>query len=542
MKLGSSCSKPYPEAHSSRAPLVILLRSSFIAAVAGAFLLAQLVALADERPAPDAGSRAASNAAPTPPTVPRHTLVLSWDTGDGKSYLIPLSEIIGYEFLLNQYDRNLSDRAVYGSTPSTIGHNLRHGWVVDTDPFATNQFLHPYGGTIYYGLARSARLNYWESLGYTAGGSLLWEYAGETGAPSINDQVTTTFAGSFLGEPLFRMASLVLEGGGSSPGLWRELGATMISPSLGFNRLVFGDRFYTVFPSHNPAYFSRLQLGATLNADVHSNVNLNSNLTPDEPSVQQTLKRNQGIADFAMSYGLPGKPGYDYTRPFDYFNFEFSAVTSNVIDNVLIRGLLYGTDYESGENYRGIWGLYGSYDYISPQIFRVSSTAASLGTTSELWLSRNVALQGTALGGLGYGAAGTIHGNGERNYHYGLTPQTLLSGRLTFGDRAQMDLTGREYYVSGVASTENRGSENIVRGDATFTLRVYNRNAIALRYIASHRHARYPDLTDTHQSVGTIALFYTLLGDTGFGAVDWRKAEEGEPVQPQEKNADHFLN
>ena len=501
-------------------------------------LLAPPAVFAQEQSATASGKTA--NAASTPAAEWKPALKLSWETGAGKSYVIPFAEIVGFEFLLNQYDRRFMSHEVYGTNWSSFKHNLGSSWVVDQDPFQTNQFLHPYQGSVFHGFARSSGLNFWESMGYAFGGSLLWKEAGETGKPSINDQITTTFAGPMLGEPLFRMASLVLEGGGGRPGLWRELGAAIISPTLGFNRLAFGERFTTVFPSHDPAYFSRLQLGATLNADVHSNVNLNTNASPDEPRVQQTLKRNQAIADFAMAYGLPGKPGYEYTRPFDYFNFEFSAVTSNIIDNVFVRGLLYGTSYEYGNNYRGIWGIYGSYDYAAPQIFRVSSTAASLGTTGELWLSRKVALEGTALGGLGYGAAGTIHGSGERNYHYGLTPQALLSGRLTVGDRAQFDLTGREYYVSGVGSTESRGSENILRGDATFTLRVYDRNAIAIRYTTSHRHAIYPDLPDTHQRVGTIALFYTLLGDTGLGAVDWRKAEEGGPAQPQDQNADHL--
>jgi hypothetical protein len=83
-------------------------------------------------------------------------------------------------------------------------------------------------------------------------------------------------------------------------------------------------------------------------------------------------------------------------------------------------------------------GLYGSYDCMAPQIFRISSTALSLGTTAQWWLSKTVALQGTALAGVGYGAGGTIHGLGERDYHYGLTPQGLLALRLIFGDTASM--------------------------------------------------------------------------------------------------------
>ncbi|MCK9389946.1 MAG: DUF3943 domain-containing protein [Syntrophales bacterium] len=43
-----------------------------------------------------------------------------------------------------------------------------------------NQLLHPYQGSIYYGLARSAGLSFWESSAYTFAGSFLWETAGET--------------------------------------------------------------------------------------------------------------------------------------------------------------------------------------------------------------------------------------------------------------------------------------------------------------------------------------------------------------------------
>jgi hypothetical protein len=309
------------------------------------------------------------------------------------------------------------------------------------------------------------------------------------------------------------MASLLLENANGTPGFWRELGAAAISPSTGFNRLAFGNRFDKIFSSHDPAYFAHLQLGGSYTEHM-----------PD-PATSPPVKHGEANVDFMMSYGLPGKPGYDYSRPFDYFNFQFTASTANVFESIMSRGLLVGTDYALGKSYRGIWGLYGSYDYISPQTFRVSSTALSLGTTAQWWLSKTVALQGTALGGLGYGAAGTIHGEGERDYHYGATPQALLALRLILGTRASFDVTGREYYVSRVASTESRGWENIVRVDTTFTVRLHHRHAIALKYVASHRQASYPDLGDRNQTMGMIGVYYTLLGDTRFGVVEWRDPE-----------------
>jgi hypothetical protein len=67
---------------------------------------------------------------------------------------------------------------------------------------------------MYHGFARSAGLNYWESLIYTNVGSFLWETGGETTNPSINDQFAGGIGESFFGEALFRMAGLVLEGDG----------------------------------------------------------------------------------------------------------------------------------------------------------------------------------------------------------------------------------------------------------------------------------------------------------------------------------------
>ncbi|MEN6318191.1 MAG: DUF3943 domain-containing protein [Syntrophaceae bacterium] len=450
------------------------------------------------------------------------TQALSWETGTGKSYIIPALEIPAFLLLLNGYDRlaypnDVEDgKKVYGTNLSSFWDHVVHGpWGVDQDAFAVNQFAHPYQGSMYHGFARSAGLNYWESLLYTNVGSFLWETGGETTHPSINDQIASGIGGSFFGEVLFRMASLVLEGDGEKPGLWRELGATILSPPMGINRFAFGDRFKPVFPSNDPATFWRLRLGVSLNSDLN------------DPGGSSTMNRHEATADFSMAYGLPGKPGYSYTRPFDYFHFEFRSLgnADNPFDDIMLRGLLLGKKYEAGNAYRGIWGIYGGYDYISPEIFRVSSTSVSLGTTFQWWLSRAIALQGSALGGIGYAAAGNVTQVGERDYHYGVAPQGLLALRLILGDRAMFDLTGRAYYLTGMGGEDPGGSENIDRLNMGFTVRIYGRHALGIQYITSLRDAQYPDRADSHQTTGTDSLVYTLLGNIGFGAVEWRDAE-----------------
>lgn len=206
--------------------------------------------------------------------------------------------------------------------------------------------------------------------------------------------VATPIGGSVLGEALFRMASLVLETEEGRPGFIREVAAAVISPPTGFNRLIFGHRFDAVFPSYKPATFFRLEAGGTLTSSSHN--------------VSSSVREHGAVGDLTLTYGLPGKPGYHYARPFDYFDFHVTAITANTLESLNMRGLLTGTTYASGDHTRGLWGLFGNYDYISPQVFRVSSTALSLGTVWQTWLSDGIALQGTVLGGAGYGAAGNI--------------------------------------------------------------------------------------------------------------------------------------
>lgn len=446
--------------------------------------------------------------------------VLNWGQGAGKSYWVTAFDIVAFDVLLNRVDRYFIDKDEYNVTLDSFRRNVGGKWVVDNDPFAINQFGHPYQGSMYHGFARSAGLDYWQASAATLLGSLFWELSGETTPPSINDQFTTGIGGSFLGEPLFRMASLLLESGTGRPGVLREIAAALISPSTGFNRVAYGDRFDGVFRSHAPAVYTRVQLSVNIDNDVRSDIN--GNRTVGGPVIPQSYRNGEATADFTIAYGLPGKPEYRYDRPFDYFHFQFTASTANVIENVITRGLLLGEAYSAGANVRGVWGLYGSYDYISPQIFRVSTTSGGIGTTNQWWLSRSVALQSTALASVGYGSAGAIRGAGERDYHNGIAPQGLLTTRLIISDRLALEATVRDYYVGGLASRETSGEENILRAELALTGRIYNLHGLTLKYTLSRRDAEYADTGKTRQSVGVFSLAYSFLGQTRFGAVDWR--------------------
>lgn len=431
------------------------------------------------------------------------------DRGNRKNYWLPGLEIIAFDVLLNRFDHAFVKPDDYDVSMRSIRRNLRSSWGIDRDPFTINQFLHPYQGSIYHGFARSAGLNYWEAFAYTFAGSIFWEIAGETTPPSRNDQVASGIGGAFLGESLFRLANLVLEDDTRLSPFWREVAAAAISPSTGFNRAAFGDRFDEVFASRDPAFYRRLTVGARTTLD-------------SELVNGREIRDTEAVVDFAIDYGLPGKPGYIHTRPFDYFTLQVSASTGSGVESVMNRGLLYGRNYEVGERYRGIWGLYGGYDYLSAQLFRVSSTALSIGTTGQWWLSDAISLQGSGTAGIGYNAAATIRGNTEREYRYGFAPQAAASLRVIFGEKASLDLDARKFYVTDTTLGDRGGEDHILRAVAGFTYRIHREHALTLRYSVARRNVASPALPDQNQERTTIGLFYTNLGNDGFGRTDWR--------------------
>ena len=419
-----------------------------------------------------------------------------------KSYVIPALEIIGFDALLNVFDRLVLGEP-YHTSVSSIRRNLRRRWVTENDPFAINQFGHPYQGAMYHGFARSAGLNFWTSFGYTFAGSAMWEIAGETTPPSWNDQIASGIAGSFLGEALFRVGNLVIETGPAPTRRGRKLVTAATSVPLSVNRHLFGQRFDRVYPSRDAAYYRRIYIGASATTETQGDANIN-------------LRPTEGVFDVSMEYGLPGVEEYHYTRPFDYFSMQATATTGSGLESILLRGLLVGTAYKAGGTH-GVWGVYGNYDYVAPQLFRVSSTALALGTTFEWRPSDVLAVQGTALGGAGFAAVGALTRRDTSDYHYGIAPQAVIASRVIFGDRAAIDLSAREYYVSRVAGTS--GHDNIIRFDAAFAVRLHQQRALTLRYLSSRRDAFFPDAGSRRQVRGTLGVFLTMLGHDRFGAV-----------------------
>ena len=421
-----------------------------------------------------------------------------------KSYLLPVVEIVAMDAGINVAGRYVDDPEAFKVSAESIRRNLKSKWVIDDDPFEVNQIGHPYQGAMYHNIARSNGMNYWQSMAYTFAGSVLWEVFGETTTPSKNDQISTGIGGSFLGEPLHRISRLLLERADTGPGFWRSLASVIVSPPTGLNQLMVGDPAGSHKPDAVPSSDIRVQLGFTSIASDRSD------LLPDTVP-------NQPHLALSMDYGYPGNASYQHRRPFDYFRIE-TNVSSDGLEQLSTRGLIAGADYSAGR-VDGIWGLYGHYDYFTPDDFRLSTTAFSLGTTLQAALADSFTVQASTLLGAGYAAARDLGKNDGRDFHYGVAPQAVVNLRLISGSRAALDVTAREYFISGLGGFGTGQRDLVFVGDASFAVRVYRKHAIGVTFQRAGRSSEYLDLPDETRSRSRVGVFYTFLGSGGFGAV-----------------------
>ncbi len=63
--------------------------------------------------------------------------------GRSKSYAVLALEIIGFDALLNLYDRHAFAGNDYSSNLTSIRDNLHGSWTVDNDPYNVSQIGHP---------------------------------------------------------------------------------------------------------------------------------------------------------------------------------------------------------------------------------------------------------------------------------------------------------------------------------------------------------------------------------------------------------------
>jgi len=288
----------------------------------------------------------------------------------------------------NEYHRNANFNQI---SPRSWGENLEHGFTFDDNEFRTNQYIHPFNGAAYFNSGRSNGLGYWTSSGYALAGAFFWECCGETHPMSLNDVVSTGIGGIALGEMQYRLSSEILnnQSRGKSR-FFRELGAMLVDPVRGFNRIVSGrwgaahDNPKEAIDWRPPGSTGLLMIGGRTIGQGES--------------ISENTKSYFNVG-FDHAYGNP----FDNSRrkPFDYMDVavQFSAGEKVPLNVVRINGDLFEKPLGDAAAPNHVLAIFQRFDYMNNTAFEFGGQSLGAALYSRYRLSDKYGL-GTRLDGL----------------------------------------------------------------------------------------------------------------------------------------------
>ncbi|OJH40264.1 DUF3943 domain-containing protein [Cystobacter ferrugineus] len=464
--------------------------------------------------APDGGTLPESDSPLVPPRVASSANAEApFDTSASQktaaSYLIPSAEILALYGGIVAFNKVVfRDKEWSHVTPGSIRDNLDGPWVIDNDDFAINQIGHPYQGSVYFSAARSSGLSFWESFLYVAAGSLLWEVGGEAEPPSINDQITTTFAGTLFGEVLYRVWNDLIGPEGGKTSILRHIAAAPLSPVGSFNHYVFKRRARFV----DSNLFYRAWIGSSYGGSIRDQTGARTELL----GFGQQLSLGVGLTQ-----GFPGTSGDIDYGPFDHYDLRFElSLPRTPYVGLFVRGLLLGTDFQPKPWAHGLIGVFGSYDYSTLPLLRVSTSAVGPGLAMNVALGAGVTLQGTVLlAPIFFGGAGAITAtSGGRDFRAGGGGQNLFDLRLLLRDSGSINAGVRNYAIRGFPDAP--GTELISYGWVGSELRVVGGHVIGVEVQWSTRAASDPTLGNLSHAGSLFRLYYGFVNDAFSGAAN----------------------
>ncbi len=333
----------------------------------------------------------------------------------------------------------------------TIKRNLQTGFVWDNDMIITNLLSHPYNGGLYFDAARNNGLNFWQSIPFSAGGSLLWEFFLENEAASINDFATTTIGGACVGEITYRISDLFIDDRAVGfERFKREALLTIISPIRGLNRLLNGDAFKKRNTKGNSIVAPTFNFTSTLGYRYMID---NSHI---DNYFNQMLTYNAGLI-----YGDP----YDVNleKPYDFFSVRLSGnfVTfESLMSRANMLGLLYYKDINlCTQNSRLRFGLFQHLNYydgsadlrnVSIKPFKIAEAAAfGPGLLFKSQLSKNLLFLSSAhVDAILLGASQTDYFKFYiRDYNMGSGFSSKLNFELRFSAKARLLFELEDYRI-----------------------------------------------------------------------------------------------
>jgi hypothetical protein len=389
--------------------------------------------------------------------------LLNDDTLYNKKYpiWIPLVEVPGFNVLLWSINRYVSNADFARIGPNTWSHNLKTGWEWDMDRFGMNFLAHPYSGGLNFTSARANGYNFWESVPFAIGGSLMWEYFGENTLPSYNDIINTPISGAAYGEILYRLSSNLLDD--RTTGLerfLRELGAAAISPTRFFNRLVQG------------------KLTRVTRGEVYQKEPLNIELAAG----RRNANNGNGFGSGPPNLNIFGQLDYGYPfeirewKPYDFFTARAGmnfGVGRKIIENITGYGILFGKNVKSGD-LEMLIGAFQHYNYFDNKTFELGAIALGGGIMSKYPFSKESYLfTNFHLGIVPLAGNSTRFGpetSEFRDYNYGGGLETKLESGINL-DWASIQFIGYYFWINTWVGATGNNYIGIIR--PRVTVRIY---------------------------------------------------------------------
>lgn len=268
------------------------------------------------------------------------------------------SEVVGLNIGVWAFDRYALKGDYAYINWSTIKRNFKTGPLWDNDKFSSNLFAHPFHGSLYFNSARSNGLNFWQSMPYAIGGSLMWEFFMECEYPSTNDLLATSFGGMAIGEVTYRITDLLIDNRTTGINrVGREALAAIIAPTRFFNRLIAGDVWR----------HSRVS-GKTIDPPP-----INFVASVGGRFLSQEDAYNDGGYGVTMSFRLDYGDAFfeDEKDPYEWFQFRTIlnfASNQPIIGTVNAVGVLRGWNVYAKNNHYINLGLFQHFDYYDSQI------------------------------------------------------------------------------------------------------------------------------------------------------------------------------
>ncbi len=331
------------------------------------------------------GSRALAQGADTTDGETSPRLVAEEDTtaderqdawGVRRNWGLAIGEVIAINNVVWAFNEYLRGASFTQVNPRSWYNNIKNGFAWDDNQFTTNVFAHPYHGSMYYTAARSNGFNYWESAPFAVAGSFMWECCGETHPMAINDWINTSLGGAAIGEMTYRLSSTVLDNTATgSERTWREIGALLISPVRGFNRLVSG-RWSQV--GENPPERMPSVLSNQLSAGVR--------VIGEGESITENTQTN---AFFEVDFRYGGPFVGDNRDPFDYFLMQLQVNFSEkqALGRLQIRGNLYTTELKRSDKAHHVFSVAQNYGYMNNNAYEFGEQSFSASILSRFNLS-----------------------------------------------------------------------------------------------------------------------------------------------------------